>query len=87
MQFSQFLFDSEKGIEIYQDEPNMYLLFLLLIYLFFFPWQVWSVTDPFSYILFLQLIDLGKVNAKDLASEIGVSADSLNTVLTVIFQL
>lgn len=35
----------------------------------------------FSMIL-KKLIDLGKVNAKDLASEIGVSADSLNTVLT-----
>lgn len=35
----------------------------------------------FSMIL-KKLIDLGKVNAKELASEIGVSADSLNTVLT-----
>ncbi|KAL1533687.1 hypothetical protein AAHA92_33540 [Salvia divinorum] len=35
----------------------------------------------FSMVL-KKLIDLGKVNARDLASEIGVSADSLNTVLT-----
>ncbi|KAH6763750.1 hypothetical protein C2S51_014999 [Perilla frutescens var. frutescens] len=39
--------------------------------------------SPLNFSMILKkLIDLGKVNAKDLASEIGVSADSLNAVLT-----
>lgn len=33
--------------------------------------------------LMVQLIDRGKVNAKDVASEIGISVDSLNSTLAV----
>ncbi|KAG8378328.1 hypothetical protein BUALT_Bualt08G0126000 [Buddleja alternifolia] len=39
-------------------------------------------TDVNFTMILKKLIDLGKVNAKDVASEIGVSPDSLNTILT-----
>ncbi|XP_057785158.1 uncharacterized protein LOC131002701 isoform X2 [Salvia miltiorrhiza] len=41
-----------------------------------------ACTPPNFSMILKKLIDIGKVDAKDLASEIGVSADSLNTVLT-----